>query len=60
MGLALGGPEHDDERDEREGVAFFVPGEVRHMMAQGADLRIEFNRWWKSFSVRLGEGGDCC
>ena len=60
MGLALDEPTNGDTRTEEAGILFLIPAEIGTWMAEGIDLHVDFNRYWGSFSVRLGGQHDCC
>ncbi|MFH1466736.1 MAG: hypothetical protein ABIO70_20290 [Pseudomonadota bacterium] len=54
MGLALDEPSLDDTRTEEAGIPFLIPSEISSWMNEGIDLHVDYNRYWGSFSVRLG------
>ncbi len=59
MGLALDEPRQDDERHEQGGVTFLIPREIRSWLRGGTELQVDFNRFWKQFTVSLGGGYSC-
>jgi len=40
----------------KEGVKFVVEREI----ANGEEIRIDYNTVWKTFSVARGDAGECC
>jgi hypothetical protein len=60
LGLALDEPTVDDTRSEEAGIPLLIPAEISSWMGEGIDLHVDFNRFWGSFSVRLGGNQGCC
>ncbi len=59
MGLALDEPRNNDEHHEEAGVPFLLSPEISRWVAGGVELHVDYNKYWKTFTVRAGNHYGC-
>ncbi len=55
--MALDEPKSDDESVQAAGLTFLLGSEMRARMGAEQKVVVDYNEYWKTFSIRLWWGG---